>query len=383
MAVNVDARRSSPEMKITSVRAIPLAIPVREESPPSPWTPGIAKQVLVRIDTDGGLTGWGEAFAYGAPLAVCNVIDETLAPALVGEDPTRIEGLLDRLQRALMIWGRRGLGMFAIAGVDLALWDLAGKIVGAPVWQLLGGRAQPRVRAYASILRYTTPSEVGRVAATLAGRGFTGIKLHQTDVEAVAVARDAVGEDVDLMLDTNCPWTVEDAIAVARRLEPLGLRWLEEPVWPPEDYRGLARVRAATSIPIAGGENEATAFGFRAILEAGAVDIAQPSITKVGGLSEMRKVAALVSAANVTLVPHAFYYGAGLAATVHFAIATPGVPYVEFPSIALEAPLSEPVQFADGWLTVGDRPGLGADPDPAVVDRFAYRSDGARVFDLT
>ena len=239
--------------KITSVRAIPLAIPVREEAPPSPWTPGIAKQVLVRIETDAGLTGWGEAFAYGAPLAVCNVIDETLAPILVGEDATRIEGVLDRLQRALMIWGRRGLAMFAISGVDLALWDLAGKLVGAPVWQLLGGRAQPRVRAYASMLRYATPPEVGRVAATLATRGFTAIKLHQTDVDSVAVARDAVGEDVELMLDTNCPWAVDEAIAIARRLEPLNLRWLEEPVWPPEDYRGLARVRAATTIPIASG----------------------------------------------------------------------------------------------------------------------------------
>jgi len=370
-------------VKITGVRAIPLAVPMREESPPSPWTPGVAKQVLVRIDTDAGLTGWGEAFAYGAPLAVCNVIDETLAPMLVVEDATRIEGLLDRLQRALMIWGRRGLGMFAIAGVDLALWDLAGKIVGAPVWQLLGGRVEPRVRAYASMLRYATPPEVGRVAAALAARGFTAIKLHQTDVESVAVARDAVGDDVELMLDTNCPWTVEEAIAIARRLEPLALRWLEEPVWPPEDYRGLARVRAATSIPIAGGENESTAFGFRAIVEAGAVDIAQPSITKVGGLSEMRKVAAVVGSANVTLVPHAFYYGAGLAATVHFALATPGVPYVEFPSIPLAAPLSEPVRFADGYVTAGDGPGLGADPDPSVIARFAYRSDAARVFDLT
>jgi L-alanine-DL-glutamate epimerase-like enolase superfamily enzyme len=314
---------------------------------------------------------------------VCNVVDETLAPVLVGEDATRIEGLLDRLQRALMIWGRRGLGMFAIAGVDLALWDLAGKIVGAPVWQLLGGRAQARVRAYASMLRYATPSVVGRVAAALAGRGFTAIKLHQIDVESVAVARDAVGDDVELMLDTNCPWTVEEAIAAARRLEPLALRWLEEPVWPPEDYGGLARVRAATSIPIAGGENEATAFGFRAIVEAGAVDIAQPSITKVGGLSEMRKVAAVVATANVALVPHAFYYGAGLAATVHFATATPGVPYVEFPSVALRAPLSEPVRFSDGYVTVGDAPGLGADPDPDVISRFAYRSEAARIFDLT
>ena len=370
-------------MKITGARAIPLAIPARETSPPSPWTSAIAKQVLVKIDTDGGITGWGEAFAYGAPLAVCNVVDETLAPILLGEDPTRIEGVLDRLQRVVMTWGRRGLGMFAIAGVDLALWDLAGKIAGVPVWQLLGGRAQPRVRAYASMLRYATPSDVGRVAAALAGRGFTAIKLHQTDVESVAVARDAVGEDVELMLDTNCPWRVEEAIAIARRLEPLALRWLEEPVWPPEDYRGLARLRAATSIPIAGGENEATAFGFRALIDAGAVDIAQPSITKVGGLSEMRKLAAIVATANVTLVPHAFYFGAGLAATVHFALATPGVPYVEFPSIALEAPLSDPVRFLDGHVTVGDAPGLGADPDPAVIERFAYRPDTARVFDLT
>ena len=370
-------------MKITGVRAIPLAIPIREESPPSPWTPAIAKQVLVRVDTDAGLTGWGEAFGYGAPLAVCNVIDETLASLLVGEDPTRLEALSDRLQRALMIWGRRGLGMFAIAGVDLALWDLAGKIVGVPVWQLLGGLTQPRVRAYASMLRYATASDVGRVAAALADRGFTGIKLHQTDVESVAVARDAVGAGVDLMLDTNCPWTVDEAIAVARRLEPLGLRWLEEPVWPPEDYGGLARVRAATSIPIAGGENEATAFGFRAIVDAGAVDIAQPSVTKVGGVSELRKVAAVLATANVTLVPHAFYYGAGLAATVHFALATPGVPYVEFPSCALQAPLSEPVRFVDGFVMATDRPGLGADPDLDVVARFAYRSDAARPFDLT
>src|SRR5262249_39537953 len=152
---------------------------------------------------------------------------------------------------------------------------------------------------------------------------------------------------------------------------------------PPEDYRGLARVRAATSIPIASGENESTAFGFREIVDARAVDVAQPSVTKVGGLSELRKVAALVATANVTLVPHAFYYGAGLAATVHFATATPGVPYVEFPSCALEAPLSEPVRFADGYVTAIDRPGLGADPDPDVIKRFAYRSEVARPFDLT
>ena len=371
-------------MKITSVRAVPLAIPIRPGAPPSPWEASLAKQVLVRIDTDDGLTGWGEAFAYGAPLAVCNVIDETLGPLLVGEDPARIEAHLDRLQRVLMVWGRRGLAMFAISGIDLALWDLAGKSLGVPVWRLLGGRAQTPVRAYSSLLRYATPSDVGRVAATVADRGFTAIKLHQTDVESVAVAREAVGDDVELMLDTNCPWTVEQAIAMARRLEPLALRWLEEPVWPPEDYAGLARVRAATTIPVAAGENEATAFGFRAAFAAGGMDIAQPSITKVGGLSEMRKVAVVAASANVTVVPHAFYYGPGLAASVHFAVATPGVPYVEFPGAELEAPLlAEPIRAVGGYVDADDRPGFGADPDPSVVERYTYRLGAGRAFDLT
>lgn len=371
-------------MKITAVRAIPLAIPVRAGSPSSPWEASLAKQVLVRVDTDGGLTGWGEAFAYGAPLAVCNVVDEQLAPLLVGEDPARLEAHLDRLQRVLMVWARRGLGMFALAGVDLALWDLAGKALGAPVWRLLGGRAQPQARAYASLLRYASPSDVGRVAAGLAALGYTAIKLHQTDVESVAVARDAVGDDVELMLDTNCPWTVEQAIAMARRLEPLGLRWLEEPVWPPEDYRGLARVRAATSIPIAAGENEATAFGFREAFDAGGMDIAQPSVTKVGGLSELRKVAVVAASANVTVVPHCFYYGPGLAASIHFAVATPGVPYVEFPGTELETPLlAEPIRCVAGHVDASDRPGLGADPDPAVLTRYAYRAGEGRPFDLT
>jgi L-alanine-DL-glutamate epimerase-like enolase superfamily enzyme len=371
-------------MKITGVRAIPVAIPTRPLTPPSPWAGGMAKQILVRVETDAGVTGWGEAFAYGAPLAVCDVIDDTLAPLLVGEDPSRIEGLHDRMQRALMIWGRRGLAMFAVSGVDLALWDIAGKALGVPVWKLLGGQAQPRVRAYASMLRYASPSEVGRVSATLVGQGYTALKLHQIDVESVAVARDAVGEDVEIMLDTNCPWSVDDAIAMARRLEPLNLRWLEEPVWPPEDYRGLARVRAATSIPIAAGENDATAFGFREITASGAVDIAQPSITKVGGLSEMRRVSVVAATAGVTLVPHAFYFGPGLAATMHFAIATPGVPYVEFPSVELETPLcAEPVRCVNGYVGASERPGLGADPDPAVLAKYVYRADAAKLFDLT
>jgi len=371
-------------VKIREVRAIPLAIPMREGSPRSSWTAGTSKQVLVRITTDEGLVGWGEGFAYGAPLAVANVVDEALAPLLVGEDPTRIEHLTTSMHRALMIWGRRGLGMFSVSGVELALWDLAGKARGAPVYTLLGGLAQPRLRAYASLLRYETPADVAAVSAAVAAHGYTAVKLHQTDVASVAAARGAVGDRVDLMLDTNCPWSVEDAIRIGRQLERFDLRWLEEPVWPPEDYAGLARVRARLSMPIAAGENDATIFGHAAIIAAGAVDVLQPSVTKVGGLGEMKKIATLAAAANVTLVPHCYYFGPGLAATMHFATATPDVPYVEFPPGDLEAPLSaEPIRCVDGFVTIGDRPGLGADPDPDVLARYPYRGDRARPFILT
>lgn len=371
-------------MKITEVRAVPLAIPLRAGDPPSPWAAGTGKQLLVRVATDEGLTGWGECFAYGAPLAVANVVDEALAPLLVGGDPGEIEGLTRQLHQALMIWGRRGLAMFAVSGVELALWDLAGKARAVPVWALLGGRVQPRLRAYASLLRYPRPAEVARAASAAVSAGYTAIKLHQIDVESVAVAREAVGDGVELMLDTNCPWSVEEAIRIGRRLERYDLRWLEEPVWPPEDYAGLARVRQAVRIPIATGENDATVFGMREILAAGAADLIQPSMTKVGGLGEMLKIATLAAAAGVTFQPHSYYFGPGLAATVHLIAATPGVPYVEFPPGDLEAPLlAEPIRCADGFVAVPERPGLGADPDPDTLRRYAYTPERARPFYLT
>src|SRR5262249_33235132 len=236
------------DVKLTEIRAIPLAVPLRVVGPPSPGAAGAGKQILVRVTTDAGLVGWGEAFAYGATEAVCHVVDAALAPMLLGQDPSQIEQLLDRMHRTLMIWGRRGLAMMAVSGVELALWDLAGKARGVPVYQLLGGLCQSRARAYASLLRFDTPTQVAQAVSAAKVLGYTAVKLHQIDVESVAAAREAGGADMDIMLDTNCPWTVEEAIRIGRRLERYDLRWLEEPVWPPEDYAGLARVRAALSI---------------------------------------------------------------------------------------------------------------------------------------
>lgn len=372
------------DLVIREVRAIPLAIPHRPMQPPSPWSAGLAKQILVRVSTEGGLVGWGECFAYGAPLAVCNVVDEALAPLLAGQDATRIEALTRGMHQALMIWGRRGLGMCALSGVETALWDLAGKACGRPVSALLGGAVDASITAYASLLRYPDPADVARATAAVVERGFTAVKLHQIDVDSVAAARDAAGPAADLMLDTNCPWSVEEAIRMGRRLEPFALRWLEEPVWPPEDYAGLARVRAAVPIPIASGENDATVFGYRALVDAGAADVVQPSLTKAGGVGEMKKIAALAAAAGVTFQPHSFYFGPGLAATLHVIASTPGVPFVEFPPGELEAPLTaEPIRCRDGRVRVPEGPGLGADPDPGVLARYPYGQEPARAFILT
>ena len=206
-------------MKITAVQAVPLGIPLAAMTPPSPWAPGVGRQILVRIATDDGLVGWGECFAYGATLAVCNVVDDALAPLLVGQDPTQIELHTDRMHRALMIWGRRGLAMMAVSGVELALWDLAGKARGVPVYQLLGGLCQSSVRAYASLLRYDTTAHLRQAVTTALKDGFTAAKLHQIDEASVAAAREVAGPNVDIMLDTNCPWTVEDAIRSGRKLE--------------------------------------------------------------------------------------------------------------------------------------------------------------------
>jgi L-alanine-DL-glutamate epimerase-like enolase superfamily enzyme len=370
-------------MKITGIQAIPLAIPMKPMTPPSTWAAGTRKQIIVRVLTDAGISGIGEAFAYGAPLAVCSVIDESLAPMLAGQDPLGIEALADLMHRGTMIYGRRGLGMFAISGVEIALWDLLGKVRNVPVYELLGGAVRPRLPVYASLLRYDSPGDVAQACRHYAAQGFRMLKLHQTDVESVKAAREAVGPAVELMLDTNCPWEPDQALAMAQALAPYRLFWLEEPVWPPEDYTGLARVAAATDTPIALGENESTLFGFREIVERRAGDILQPSVTKVGGISEFKKIAALGQAANLPIAPHAFYFGPGLAATLHVAATFGGDMPVEFPTGEYETPLlARPITARDGWVEVPRGPGLGVEVNEEAIRRYPYAAASAQPFVL-
>src|SRR6267142_83674 len=218
---------------------------------------------------------------------------------------------------------RNGPVAFALSGLDIALWDLKGKVAGAPIWKLLGGTGRPRVEAYASLMRLG-PAHVGKVAADAAARGYRHIKLHEHSVEAVAAARAAVGPDVPLMLDTNCFWpTVEAAREAARQMQPHSLAWLEEPLYPPDDFEGLARLRREAGVPIAAGENLGNRHDVRRIAQAQAVDIVQPSLAKMGGISEVVHAIADAGRLGVRVVPHSPYSGPALVAAVHVIAALP------------------------------------------------------------
>jgi D-galactarolactone cycloisomerase len=364
-------------MKIVHIEAIPLSIPCRYGA--EGWSLGSGGWkaldfCLVRVDTDTGITGWGEAFSYSCRRAVVAAVTDMIAPIAVGRDATDIAGLHAEIQKRLHIFGRFGITAFALSGLDIALWDIAGKAARKPLHALLGGAKRERLECYASLLRYADPALVARYCGQAVAEGFGAIKLHEVSEAVIAAARAAVPRSAALLLDVNCEWSVADASAIGRRLAPLGLGWFEEPVFPPEDGKGLRAVGEACGIPIAAGENCCFATQFAALFDARAVQYAQPSVTKVGGVTEFRKVAALAADRGVKLAPHSPYFGPGALATLHLIAAL--APEARFEYFYLQADawlfggLLAPKR---GALEVPQAPGLGADPDPEVVRR--YRAD--------
>ncbi len=330
--------------------------------------------VWLRIRTDAGIDGWGEAFGHGTAAGTLTVLDTQLAPMVLGQDARDISGLRQSLAKHFHIYGRNGPHVFALSALDIALWDIAGKVAGQPLWRLLGGSPTETMTSYASLLRYGEAPQVAAACERAAARGYRDVKLHEITTPEIAAARNALGDDARLMADVNCPWTVWQALDMARELENLDLTWLEEPVWPPGDHQGLARVRMEGGIPIAAGENAAGLHDFRAAFEAGAQDIAQPSVIKIGGPSAMVEIAALAKAFGVRLVPHNAYFGAGYLASLHCnAALAPDAPFERL-FVDLEAsPYGELVEAKNGRVTVPNGPGLGCDPDMAVLKRYLAR----------
>lgn len=348
-------------MNITAVEARAYRIPARRTTHDVPWVWGELEQVYVRVTTADGLTGVGEAFAYGVARASAAVVNDTLAPLLEGQDATQIRELTQMLFRRTHLTGRQGISLFAISGVETALWDLAGQRAGKPLHQLWGGPARSAIPAYASLVRYPEGhAQIEADARRAMDEGYAMLKLHQSQPASVEMARRAIGPEVPLTVDVNCAWTPREAVEMAVAMDEHNLLWLEEPVWPPEDAASLNRVQAEGGVPLASGENAATVSPFAALVEADAVTYLQPSVTKVGGIAEWLKVADLAEQAGLQLAPHSPYFGPGFAATLHLLAHRPEARWVEKIFFDLEVePFQQPLVFADGAFTVPEGPGLG------------------------
>jgi L-alanine-DL-glutamate epimerase-like enolase superfamily enzyme len=385
-------------MKIVDVRTIPLSYRCEPPYGSAGGMLAAREGLLVEVETDGGITGIGEAGFGGG--GTRQVIETQLRPMLCGQDPLLIEGLWQRMFARTRQFGRRGINMNALSGIDIALWDIAGKVAKLPVYRLLGA-CRHRVEAYASGGFYQEGKSIDDLAGeaeAYCARGFPGMKMKigrnpstQThlrhlvadaqlcqvapaeDIARVAAVRRALGPKAKLMVDVNCAWSPALAIEMGRELEPYKLYWIEEPV-ATDDIDGSARVAAALATPIAGYETETGLYGFRELISRGAVDIVQPNIAWSGGFSECRRIAALAHAHHLMVAPHAFNSAVTLAASLHLAASIPNGLVLEFdqnPNGLRDELLQEPIAIdGDGMIALPERPGLGIELDPAAVERY-------------
>jgi len=360
-------------MTIVQAQAIPIRLPF-EIGGPIPMFAGIPRKMdilLIRIETDSGLIGWGEAFGLSIWPATRQAFEHLVAPLILGKDEKEIPSLMLSLQKQLHILGRSGAVTYALSGLDIALWDLAGKASGQSLSVMLGGAKHASLPAYASLMRYGTVDLVKHNTQRALEQGFQAIKLHEVGVEHVQAARQVMGMQLPLMMDVNCPWTLEQTLDILPKLQESQLLWLEEPIWPPEDFESLSRVRTAKKIPIAAGENNISTYHFECMLKAGAVDFAQPSVTKIGGVSEMLKIITLCHQFDTPMMPHSPYFGPGLLATLHMTACQETLTMIEYSFADLGASLfGDAILPIKGQIPIPTGHGLGYDPDPDVIAEY-------------
>jgi D-arabinonate dehydratase/D-galactarolactone cycloisomerase len=344
--------------------------------------------VLVSLVTENGVRGVGEAYGLPAPKVPATVIIDLLAGQLLGTDPLAVTATWQRLRDTYGALGVRG-GFFheALAGVDLALWDLKGRLLGLPLYRLLGGPLRDTIPCYASPVPFTdAPAASAERALGYVSRGFRAVKLKvgrgvSVDLAHLRAVRDAVGDDVDLLVDANCGYSREDAAAFARRLPEFGVRWLEEPL-ALEDVAGLVRLREQTGLTIVSGENLFTVHEMAELVHRGAVDVLMPNLARCGGITEALRISAVAAVSGVDIAPHGVGSAVSVAAALHLLVAVPNVRTYEFnqlPNPLRDDLLLQPLRFDDGRLRPPEGPGLGIELDQAAVDRYTvWRETVAR-----
>ncbi len=392
-------------MKIKEVRAVQVALPARAprtparrpswnasaprglpmnkypEFPPFPnRSPGIGTPmgggpVWVQVTAEDGTWGLGRG---GAGVAVASLVDHHFAPLLTGRDAFATEYLSDLMWRSSLRHGAQGLNAVAMSGIDLALWDLKGKLLGQPVYRLLGGPARERIPCYITGDDLDWSLELGFRAFKVTNpvhyeQGIAGINLVE---EKIAAAREAVGRDAELMFNPVMAFDVEFTVRLAERLRPYELRWLEEPL-PPDDLEGYAQIaRAVTWIPIATGEDHHTRWAFRPLVERRCVAVVQPDLHWCGGLTEAVRIYHIAEAAGIKTVLHG---GANAAEGQHFSFAFPEAPLAEYHcSSPVGVPLDEVPRVPgtpvprDGYVVPSDAPGFGLEIDPAWISSWRH-----------
>ena len=365
-------------MKITNLEVyelkIPFSIGIKSSSADFLKQDGM-DFCVIKIETDNGITGWGDAFSFNCRRAVSEVILNMVKPHLIGKNPLDVQNINFELQKKLHLFGRYGITMFAISGVDIALWDIVAKNSNLPLCNVLGSAGIKKIPAYASLWRYENKEAVKDRCSSAKNLGYNYIKLHEVFTSEVRAAREDLGEEIPIMVDTNCPWTKDEARQILNSWEEFNLYWVEEPINPPEDFESLSNIRSESLIPLAAGENACTSFEFKKMFEAEAVDYAQPSVTKVGGITEFNKVVSISQSYGVQVMPHSPYFGPGFLATLHLAQSMPNPGLLERFFIDLEAYLYPEDIFTpkDGFFKINGGIGLGYEPDVNVLKDYIVK----------
>jgi D-arabinonate dehydratase len=370
-------------MKITHVE--PIKLQFQPKNPPRDGLSNIQTRdvFLVKVHTDEGVYGVGEAFALGTVETLESIINEVLSPLLIDEDPTNIEKLWEKMYKLTFRVGRRGIVLAAISAIDIALWDLLGKLTNMPVYKLLGGFSN-KVRAYASGGYYTegkSLADLANEAQTYKNMGFQAMKMKiggasvQEDLERIRTVKQVLGNDVKLAIDANNSYGVNEALNLCKKLGDLDLLFFEEPISSDhiENSRYLVQM---TIIPIAGYETEYTRYGLKQLIDAKAVNIVQTDVIWSGGISECKKIATLASASGLEVIPHFSAGAVSLSANLHFSLSLGNCPWFEY--TLDENPLRDdlsltPHSLINGELVSNDQPGIGVELNDGVVNQYRIR----------
>lgn len=364
-------------MKITRIEIITLKKELTSSMRISRGGFKTRTHLLVQVHTDEGITGLGEAI--GNTASIHGILANDLALRAVGLDPLNIELLREKLMDNHVYLERKGSSLCAFSAIEMACWDIKGKALKVPVYQLLGGLYREKIEAYAADVYWEEdPEAMAKYTARILKAGFRKIKAHigcrspEEDLKRVRRLREAVGQDVGLMIDLNGGYNSLEARRALRLWESYDLLWLEEPV-DPSQVEILADLRSHSRIPIAAGENEFRVQGFKELFEKRAIDVAMPDIGRVGGLQEARNICTLAHAYGIPVSPHNFASGVLLAATMHLIASTPGTTFLELDTSensVLRDLLIDPLEVKDGLVSVPHSPGLGVHLPKKIIETY-------------